>query len=110
MKRVKTNIKPITNALAKVNDWRVISYRLKDFMKAHGFDINKPEVGLIAQDIEKDYPELVAPAPFDLGGKRLDESKSGKNYITLKYDRITAILVAAIQELDKKIEVLNNGS
>ena len=62
---------------------------------------------MIAQEIIKIYPEIVTLAPFDTikkdGNK---ESKSGENYLTLKYERLVPILLQAIKELNEKNNLL----
>jgi len=45
-------------------------------------------------------------APFDIGVGEDggSKSKSGSNYLTISYDRITAIIVEAIKELSNEIK------
>ena len=74
-----------------------------------GFKNNKSQIGLSAQEIKKHYPELVELAPFDSeydiesGG---NISKSGENYLTLKYDRLVVVSLQGIKELNKKNKLL----
>jgi hypothetical protein len=73
--------------------------------------IKHPErqVGVIAQDLQKVLPEVVKPAPFDINILDNDgntTSKSGENYLTVQYEKIVPLLVAAIQELNDKVNNL----
>lgn len=101
--RTKDIIGEVTpeECLDAVLDWPVWRY-------THN-EVNKyaPEgvyIGLGAQDVQKDFPELTPLAPFDLeadGG-----SISGEDYLTLRYDRLSAVLVGAIQAQNDYIEAL----
>lgn len=59
-------------------------------------------MGLLAQQIFEVAPQLVGPAPFDIdpvtGG-----SISGQHYITIKYDKLVALLVEGIKALDVQV-------
>ena len=60
-------------------------------------DIN---IGLSAQDVYKVLPEIVSLSPLDIiekDGKLI--SKSGENYLTIKYERLVPILIENIKEL-----------
>ena len=71
--------------------------------------VNKKEqVGVIAQDVEKVLPQIVTPAPFDIGRDENDNeySISGENYKTVQYDKIIPLLIEAIKEQQKIITIL----
>jgi hypothetical protein len=60
---------------------------------------------LSAQEINKYYPEVVALAPFDSIYDEIQNkfvSKSGENYLTLKYDRLVVVSLQCIKELNNK--------
>jgi hypothetical protein len=110
--RLKENVKPIENALNKLMQIKGVTFDWKNDIDELGFEPRnrKNDVGVIAQDVEKVLPQLVAPAPFD---KDLDEdgnriSKSGKDYVTVQYDRLNALLIEAVKELSNKVEELEN--
>lgn len=93
--KLKINITPISNALEKVKNIRGVEFDWTDeYINEHGGEDDyfnrKHDVGVIAQEIEKVLPEVVAT--------REDGIKA------VKYDRIVSLLIEAIKELDKKIE------
>lgn len=103
--RLKENLKPISNALETVKSWTGYKYNANVLAQSFGYDPNKKEIGLLAQQVQKTTPEAVEQAPFDLTaipGKSL----TGQNYLTLKYERLVPILVEAIKEQDKEIQEL----
>jgi len=85
--RLKANITTLTGVLEKINQLRGVSYVFKDQKKyATG-----PQVGLIAQELQKVYPELV--------------SKGADGYLGVNYSQLTAVLVQAIKEQQKQISI-----
>lgn len=85
LKNINSNIE---NAIEKINTLRAVNFSWK-------YDIdNKNNLGLIAQDIEKVFPEIVS---FD---KEKDE-------YAVRYTELIPVLVKAVQELNNKIENLN---
>ncbi len=103
--RLKTNVQKITNALDKVDNINGVTYEWDEKVSSLGFNPKKKnDVGVIAQQIEAVLPEAVDIAPFDLnedGG-----SKSGENYLTVKYEKIVPLLIEAIKELKAEVEEL----
>ena len=76
----------------------------KDKTKELGFDPSqKHDVGVIAQEIQAILPEVVTLAPFDY---ELGKSKSGENYLTVKYEKIVPLLIEAIKEQKQQIDNL----
>ena len=59
-------------------------------------DNNQKDVGLIAEEVQKVYPELVSIE---------DDGQAGG----IKYTKLTAILVKTIQDLTARIEKLENN-
>ena len=87
-KRLKQNIQPLeTGELNRLNQVNPVSFEMKDRPGVKEF-------GVIAQDFENVYPELVKTANDDMGTKSV-------NYIGL-----IAPMVKAIQEQQVQIEVL----
>ena len=91
-KTLKENIKPIDNALDKVEKLQGVTFDWKEQ------DITnlKEDIGFIAQDVQKVLPELVR------------ENKDGK--LSLRHQGIIPVLLEAIKELSDKIKILENGS
>jgi Chaperone of endosialidase len=88
--RYKTNIHPLSNALENILKLQGVTYdwRIKDFPEWH-FN-NRKQIGVIAQEVEKIYPELV----------ETDE----KGYKSVDYSKMTPILVEAIKSQQTIIE------
>ena len=111
-RRLKTNIKNIDNALDKVLKLNGVYFDWADDIHERGFHGAEPgekAVGVIAQEVEAVLPELVAPAPFDVHrdtetGEHLG-SKSGQDYKTVKYEKLTALLIEAVKELSAKVDL-----
>ena len=91
-KTLKENIKPIDNALDKVEKLQGVTFDWKEQ------DITnlKEDIGFIAQDVQKVLPELVR------------ENNDGK--LSLRHQGIIPVLLEAIKELSDKIKILENGS
>jgi hypothetical protein len=109
-KRLKKNIKIIENALEKLKLISGISFQANDDAAKYGYTDVKTQIGVIAQEIEQVLPEIVVPAPFDIG-KNPDGSEysiSGENYKTVQYEKLIPLLIQAIKELQKKVEKLEN--
>ena len=87
-KRLKTDIKPITNALPKVMQMQGVYYKRNDVEDA------KEQVGVLAQDMEAILPEVVLTADDEIQTKSVD------------YGKITSVLIEAIKELKAEINEL----
>lgn len=104
-KRLKENLKPIANAMDTVRSWTGYTYNANALGASFGYDPEKQEIGLLAQDVQATTPQAVEQAPFDVSDVK-GISKSGENYLTLKYERLVPVLVEAIKEQDKEIQAL----
>ena len=92
---LKENIIEIPSALDMVDKIRGVFFDWKDdYIESKGgidgYFMRKRDVGLIAQEVEAVLPEIV--------GTRKDGIKA------IKYDRLTALLLQAIKELQAKIK------
>jgi hypothetical protein len=83
--RLKTDLKEMDNALEKIKKLTAYYYKFKDKM-------DKEEVGLIAQEVQKVLPEVV--------------SQDADGYLSLDYGRLTPLLINGIKELEIKSEEL----
>ncbi len=109
--RLKHKTDNITNVLSILDNINVFKYENNDLANNLGFKNKKSQIGLSAQEINKYYPELVELAPFDSEYNietNKNISKSGENYLTLKYDRLVPILLQGIKELHSKNIKLEN--
>ena len=72
-----------------------------------GFKNKKLQVGVSAQEVKAILPEIIAPAPFDMDAD--NKSKSGEDYMTVRYEKLVPLLIEAIKELKKEIDELKAG-
>lgn len=77
--RLKSDIQPLENTLGKIMLLRGVSY----VMKAD--ETKERKIGVIAQELEKEYPELVAT--------------DDKGMKSVAYANLTAVLIEAVKEL-----------
>jgi hypothetical protein len=91
---LKENVKPISNALNKVEKLQGVTFNWKE--KQENILNIKEDIGFIAQDVQKILPELVR------------KNENGK--LSLRHQGIIPVLLEAIKELSDKIKVLENGS
>ena len=89
-KRYKKNIKTLPSQLEVINELRPVTFKWKD--KTKGEDI---QYGLIAEEVQTIVPEAVA-----LNDKGETEAVS--------YTKLVPILIKAVQELQAKVEALEN--
>ncbi|MDP4266155.1 MAG: tail fiber domain-containing protein, partial [Bacteroidota bacterium] len=109
-KRFKKNIRPINNALNKIlmlepkqYEYNIDEYPGMNFSKGIKF-------GLIAQDVEKVFPEL-ASNKFSIPDPKAKNGQSKKvtdGYYSVNYIGLIPIMVKAIQEQQQQIEELKN--
>ena len=93
--RLKENITTIEDALEKVNSIRGVEFDWKaDHIKSRGgedgYFVRKHDVGILAQDVKKVCPEVVA------------EKEDGT--LGVKYEKLIGLLVQAINELSAKVD------
>tara|TARA_R100000388_G_scaffold92824_1_gene76377 strand:+ start:183 stop:1259 length:1077 start_codon:yes stop_codon:yes gene_type:complete len=95
--RLKDDIVVIDNALDKVKALRGVS-----FTWATGRREGKPDIGVIAQEVEEQFPEIVRE-------KRM-VMFDNLEYKTVDYDKLVAVLIESVKELSDKVEALENAS
>jgi hypothetical protein len=103
LKNITEYVRDVLPILSKIN---VFKYNCNDLAASYGYDKNKKEIGLSAQEVQKYYPEVVSIAPFDSEydeEKKNITSKSSKNYLTLDYERLVPILLQGIKDLNNKV-------
>lgn len=90
--RLKTNIIPIADALEKVEAINGVTFDPNEAALALGIDA-RHQMGVIAQEVEAVAPELVCDSAF-------------AGYKTVRYDKLTALLIEAVKELSAKVKTL----
>jgi hypothetical protein len=75
--RLKKDIQPLTHALDSILQLQGKTYRWKE-------DHHKQDIGLIAQEVEQVFPELV--------------TEDANGFKAIAYSRLTAVLIEAIKE------------
>ena len=108
--RLKKNIEPITSAIDKIKTLSTFTYETNELGESFGLEANVRNTGFSAQEVKAIMPEVIRLAPFDMGEKNevtgIIESKSGENYMTLLYDKMAPLIVAALKEEVQKRENL----
>lgn len=107
--RLKIFTSNITDSLKIINNLNGYYYEPNEKALEYGFKKEKL-IGLNAQEVNKFIPEIIKIAPFDrIKNSEGDNiSKSGENYLTICYERMSAVFVEAIKELTKEIKELKN--
>jgi hypothetical protein len=93
--RFKEIIEPITGAISKIEQIRPLIGRYKTDEEGTRRSF------VIAQDVEKVFPEVVYTSTEDTTEK--------KEYLSLAYTELIPLLIAGIQELSVKVTALENA-
>jgi hypothetical protein len=105
--RLKENIVPIENALAKIEQLVGVLYTQNALAEQFGYNDYSQQVGLLAGQVKAVQPEATALAPFDVDEN--GNSISGENYLTVRYERLIPLLVEGIKELNIQIKELKGA-
>jgi hypothetical protein len=89
---LKTDVVEIEDPIAKVMSLRGVTFRPNETALALGIT-DKEEVGVIAQEVEAVLPQLVCPSAF-------------AGYKTVKYEKLTALLIEAVKAQQLQIDAL----
>ena len=91
--RLKENVEPISGALEKVSRINGVYYNWNSLAKSLSDSVDdRRQVGVIAQEVQAAMPELVI------------ERDNG--YLAVDYQKMTALLLQALQELSAEVKVL----
>ncbi|HOY31042.1 MAG TPA: tail fiber domain-containing protein [Bacteroidales bacterium] len=93
--RLKTNIRPLETVLSSVLDMQLKRYEFKENNPLH-----KESIGIIAQDLQKVFPEFVSVNTANDGNPLVE------NQMGVDYSGLSIIALKAIQEQQKEIESL----
>ena len=93
--RLKTEIQPIENAVAKLLKLNGFTYEHNELAESLGYERNGERFsGVSAQDVKEVLPEAVKPAP------------ANADYMTVQYEKLVPLLIEAIKELKSEIDEL----
>jgi Chaperone of endosialidase len=95
---LKENIEPIDGALDKVCALQGVSFNLRATP-------DKPEIGLIAQDVEPIVPEIMQT--FVTTDK---EGRMARSLLALDYPKLTALLIEAVKTLTARVAALEGAA
>jgi len=108
--RLKTKIETIDNAVDKVMSLEGFIYEENELAEELGYtNKGKRQAGVSAQQVEKVLPEAVTLAAVDMETDEFSgeiTSKSGENYLTVKYEKLIPLLIESIKELKEEIDGL----
>ena len=83
--RLKREIVPLTNVLSRLDRLHSVSFRFDPDKAPAGWNLPESrQIGVIAQEVEAVFPELVS---------------SGGDYKSVDYGRLSAVLLEAVKEL-----------
>jgi len=89
-RRLKQNIKPLTGTLSRLDQLRGVSFEWNHLATSMRHKEGEKGIGMIAQELQKVYPELV------VGSK--------KDYLSIDYGEFTAVLLQVAKDQQKEIK------
>ncbi len=102
---LKTNIKPMAPALTKLMDLKPKSYEMDPSKLPNTPLASGPQFGVLAQDVAKVFPELVATSPI-LSGDPSSTNTKVTQYESVNYSGLIPVLIKAVQEQQAEIKSL----
>ena len=87
-KTFKKKIIPLKNVLPKIEKIHGVSFQWNTTNKIMGMKADQDQIGVIAQEVEQVFPELVA--------------SWGERYKAVDYAKLSAVLIEAVKELKKE--------
>ena len=94
--RLKTFKGKITEPIEKINKLNGYYFVENELAKSLGYNNDKLQVGVSAQEVEKVLPEIVTDAPID------------KKYKTIWYEKLTPLLIEGIKAQQTQIQSLQS--
>jgi Chaperone of endosialidase len=91
--RLKTDVEQLTHVLQKVDRIRGVSFEWNELCGSLGRSTGHKEIGVIAQEVEEVFPELVTTWGDD-------------DFMAVDYGRLTGVLIEAIKELSQENRTL----
>ena len=102
--RLKERIEIIQNSIEKILKINGVYFESNELAEKFGLKNVNRQIGVIAQQIEKILPEITTLAPFDMDEH--GNSKSGENYLTVRYSFLVPLIVQAIKEQQSELALL----
>ena len=87
--RYKTHVEPLSECLPRLHQIQGVRYQMAP---PFGYNPPRTEIGLLAQEVEAQFPELV------------ETDNTGRK--ALNYSQMVAVLLESIKELHQKVEEL----
>ena len=104
--RLKIRTESLSSCLPKILDLSTFKYVPNTEVCAY-YDIptrnTDEDIGLSAQEVQRVFPELVCLAPCDNNN---DTSRTGEQFITIRYERFIPIVIQSIQDMYQEIKTL----
>ncbi|WP_410223536.1 tail fiber domain-containing protein [Limnospira platensis] len=105
--RFKTLLSKPTIGLSEINALTVTWFKYNELAAFHGFNPSTEQFGLIAQEVQNIYHNAVEVVENNhTDSPEVDDKKI--DYLTIMYDKLIPLVIAAIQELSEKIDKLEN--
>jgi hypothetical protein len=92
-RRLKENIEPLYDVLERLENIHGISFEWNRLYESFGRSTGRREIGVIAQEVEEEFPELVS-------------TWGDEEYRAVDYGRLTGVLLEAIKELNNGLKEL----
>ena len=106
------NIENPLDIVGKLQGFYYKPNKMANDLGIKGNKMNKRELGVSAQDVQKILPELIDIAPADISYDAENNvvSKTGSNYLTVNYEKMIPLLIESIKELNKNINELKKDN
>jgi len=88
----------ITNPIEKIKQLNGYYFVENALAKSFGYDNDRLQVGVSAQEVEKVLPEIVTQAPL------MKERQKEEGYKTIWYEKLTPLLIEGIKSQQQQIE------
>ena len=89
--RLKSDVKPLKNVLSKILKLKGVQFKWRQDLMPN--PDHETDIGMIAQEFEKEFPELIDHSNMD-------------GYLGIEYGKFAAVLVEGIKELKKENNAL----
>lgn len=95
--RFKQNIIPLADTLGKIDQLRGVSFEWNNASASIGHKEGEKSIGMIAQELQKVYPELVVSVKNPKG-----------EYLAIDYSKFTAVLLQSVKELKSQMNAMQD--